>query len=151
MRTHLRFVGAAIVGLTYARSAVYHLENPFAFLRAIESYGVLPTAFSVLAAATLPFVMLSLSIALLFMRELWDVSFKLSITISAIFVAAQVYVISKGGEIDCGCFGPSEYSVIGFRTISLPALLCAVSLGCLIWTKNDAEPQSSETTRCDTG
>lgn len=113
------------------RSAVYHLENPFAFLRAVDTYRLTSPAVSVLLSATLPFLMLSGAIAMCFVTTLRKQALIIGMAIAVVFTIAQATTWFRGIEIDCGCFGNSKSSLIGFRTISVPVLVgicCAAGL-----------------------
>ncbi len=110
-------------------SALPHLDNSFHFLISICAYRMLPFWAALIVAGVLPYLQLVLSISLLFMgRDTRKAGFCYSSILFVCFVVAQVYALSKGLEIACGCFGGSSLRTIGSASVSIATVGLFASL-----------------------
>jgi len=78
-----------------------------AFARDIAGYQLLPYQMNYLVAATLPYVEILCGVLLLANRRVRPAALLLSL-LTLVFIGALVSVISRGLEIDCGCFSPQH-------------------------------------------
>ena len=91
-------------------SALGHIANPFSFFRTVLSYELIPIDFSPYFSATLPFLMLLVSISLL--GSIFDrVDLNIAGLLYSSFAFAQLMAILRGLNIDCGCFVTIEHKV----------------------------------------
>jgi hypothetical protein len=117
---------ALVLGAILVRSAMYHVENSYAFLLRVESYEVLPPALALVVAGILPYLEMTIGVMLLFFPKTWTWAFGTCIVLFAGFAITQVITSARGLNINCGCFSPSDDNPIGIRSISIAAG-CAVA------------------------
>jgi hypothetical protein len=120
---------SAGIGYTIAavllRSAMFHVENNFAFLATLYAYTGTPL-FAIPVAAVLPYLQVTLGVMLLFFPPMRFWAFAHCTGLFLIFALAQASVYARGVTIDCGCFSPAADTHIGLRSISI-ALGCALA------------------------
>ena len=114
------------VGLLLGISSAIHLSNPYFFAESVASYGLLPGGL-VLTASTI-IMMMGVVLSGSLLAGVWtDCTMPITTGLFVLFVAAQVFAIATGRNIDCGCFGSSS-SKIGVTSVSL-SLICAIVSG----------------------
>lgn len=109
------------LGMVLIRSAMFHIENSYAFLLVIDSYRLLPSSAAAVAAAVVPYFQLTLGLMLLFFPKHWRTAFGWCAGLFLLFTLAQVFNYVRGLNISCGCFAPSDDNPIGLRSIGLAA------------------------------
>ena len=119
-------------------SGIVHAVQPYYFIHTVSSYDLLPAAASGLAGLWLPYLQIVLGLCIGFgLAE--RVALGTAALLFAAFALAQLSVLMRGMEIDCGCFGfvASEISVF---SVSLPILLLGACIFRLWWERTTAIP-----------
>jgi hypothetical protein len=109
------------LGFILVRSAMFHVENSYAFLLSLDSYKLVPPAVALAAAALVPYFQLTVGVMLLFFPRSWPTAFGWCAGLGLLFTSAQVIDYARGLNIACGCFSPSDDNPIGIRSIGLAA------------------------------
>ena len=117
---------ALVLGAILVRSAMYHVENSYAFLLRVESYQLLQTTLALTVSAVLPYLEMTVGLMLLFFPKMWTCAFSTCVVLFAGFATAQAITYAHGLNITCGCFSPSDDNPVGVRSISIAAG-CAVA------------------------
>lgn len=113
------------VGLVLIFAGVAKLRDPYAFLKAVYDYELLPLYFGILTAAIVPW--LEIIGGMFLVAGIWRQACLLIATMLLLgFVAVQSLAIFNGLEIACGCFGTQ--SSVGAKSISLSAALAMICL-----------------------
>lgn len=121
-------VGLAAV-LAYA--GISKLTQAWSFAETIANYHLLPAQANQVAAVVVPWVECLCAILLLcgvWVRPAAMVASGLFI----VFAAAVISALSRGLDIDCGCFGTGSASEVGMTTLAIDAVCLAASLA-LLW------------------
>lgn len=108
-----------IVSLMLAISAYQHLDNSYFFLATIYSYQIVGETIGRYMATLLPIFQLTIAIALLFDKSARRVAFVLSSLLFSAFLIAQLSTLFRGLKISCGCFGSSDETPIGVKSIAI--------------------------------
>jgi hypothetical protein len=116
----LERAAALPVALLLLRSSFAHLGNPYQFLSIVYSYQLVGMEAGKWVAVLVPFVQLTLAVALLFRWSPREAHL-LAILTFATFAAVQASVMQRGLDISCGCFGASESLRVGWRTLGVAA------------------------------
>lgn len=125
-KTHLVARALAIgVGAFFVRSAMFHMENSYAFLHSVYAYHLVSAHIGILIAAITPFLLLTVGIALLFFTEEACAAFRFSAFLCGLFTVVQISALARGLNIACGCFAPVVDNPIGPKSI-------AISVGCMV-------------------
>jgi len=114
---------AISIALLYAAHA--HLIHPFRFLDSVLRYQLTTPFFSQFIAWYLPYLQLLLSLNLLFNR-FRKPSLLICCVLFLFFCSAQISVLIRGMEIDCGCFG-DQASPVSLKTLALSTSLLIMS------------------------
>ena len=93
-------------------SGISKLRQPYDFLAAVYQYELVGPKVGVFIAATLPWLEIFASIAMLTGIGM-EGGFCLSALLGATFVIALASAIHRGLDIDCGCFGRSIQAPVG--------------------------------------
>ena len=112
----VRGVALAALGLVMLRAAAAHLANPYYFLGAVHDYALVPPGWAAYIAAALPFLELVCAVCMLAGIATRPASVAAA-ALFALFVAAQVVVMSRGEAPSCGCFGAAASRPIGWVSI----------------------------------
>jgi putative oxidoreductase len=124
--SRLTTVLAIVVGIVFLRSSVPHLLNQYDFLDSVLNYKMLPISVAEFTASWLPWMQIVLASCLIFAvfrRAAWSFSIVLFVG----FFVAQLSVLVRGLEIDCGCFGKSD-TPISIVSVSLVLGLAFISI-----------------------
>ena len=100
-------------------SAFAHIENSYRFYDTVLSYKLVGSKLGLLIAGYLPFLQVTLGIALLFDHRGRRAAFVLSTLLFAGFVFFQTSAWYRNLDISCGCFGGNDESTIGWRSIGV--------------------------------
>ena len=109
-------------------SAHAHLFNGYQLLHSILEYRLIPTSLAVIVAALLPYLQLTLGVALLFLPSFRLYALALCVPVFAIFVFVQLSAHYRGLDISCGCFG-SDSTKIGWKSVGIAGagfVLCLI-------------------------
>ena len=126
-------VASFLIGALLIRSAMFHLENNFAFLSTVYSYQLVGKTAGVLIAAILPPLQLAIGVCL-FSNRRRRAALLLASVVFAVFSIVQIVTLARGLNISCGCFGPTDDSPIGWASISLATVCAAVSASAATYT-----------------
>ncbi len=106
-----------ILAVFWLRSGLAHTTNPYYFLSSIYSYEVVGPVLGVAAATGFPALQLVLAAALVTRRFVGGALFLSSVLLTG-FAAAQVSALTRGLEINCGCFGAAAQLRIGGESLA---------------------------------
>lgn len=122
----LLLAGRLIVGGVILYAAYVKLRAPWIqFAASLNGYGILPESALEPVAKTLPWVELTLGVALL--SGIWLRWFApLASLMLGFFFALMVHTWAIGLKIDCGCFGPGE--ALGPKTLLRDGVLLTLAL-----------------------
>ncbi|HVC96811.1 MAG TPA: MauE/DoxX family redox-associated membrane protein [Pirellulales bacterium] len=115
-----------MVGAVLVRSAIFHIENPYAHLSSIYAYRLTTPVVGVVVAATVPFLQLTLGAMLIAMPPARATALRWAAVLFSIFVATQLLTYLRGIDTSCGCFASANQTPIGIGSITLPAS-CAIA------------------------
>jgi putative oxidoreductase len=92
------------VGLIFLYSGILKMGDPLQFADNVASFEILPGAFVVPLALSLPIfeVLVGALLAIGFFRRLAALG---AIIVTTVFLGAIVSALARGLTIDCGCFG----------------------------------------------
>jgi putative oxidoreductase len=116
MLTILSAVATPALGVLFLWAAYHKIVEPIEFLESVRSYRLTSMNVTVAIAFILPYMELILGVSLLsgFIRQ---GSLCMAGLLCIVFFIAQISVIARGIEIDCGCFGQRGESV-GLATVA---------------------------------
>jgi hypothetical protein len=117
-----------VLGCVLLSSSVAKLRQPYDFLANVYQYELVSPKIGLLVAMALPWLELLLAICL-FGGVFLGGSFLLTVSLAAIFIAAQLSVLHRGMFISCGCFGGPAETVIAYGTLVRTALFGVMALG----------------------
>jgi uncharacterized membrane protein YidH (DUF202 family) len=108
-------------------SAILHFGNQYQFLRSIYEYRLVSQSVGVALALILPSLQLVLAIGIL--SPIWQRPALLGTALLfAGYALAQLSVILRGLDVNCGCFGPYSEST-GTKTLLFVLVLAGCALG----------------------
>lgn len=117
--------------LTLWFSGVQHFSNTFYFYGVVLDYNVASPAGAVVVALIVPWLQLVISI-LLVRHGIHSITPSImGALLSGIFVFAQVWVLTRGAEVDCGCFGVGIRRPVGAISLSIAAAFLLASVACI--------------------
>lgn len=94
-----------IIGLAFIYAGVTKISDPGSFAETIEAFGILPLQFVNPASIILPVVEIIFGAGFIAgNRE----SIYIITALLLVFMAALIYGIVMGFDIDCGCYGPDD-------------------------------------------
>jgi len=122
-----------LIGGLFVYASLYKILDPVAFALSIRNYGLLPEAWSNVAALALPWIEI-LAGGFLILGVQTKPSALLTTGMLAVFVVAVCYAYATGLDIDCGCFSSPSSSPgrVGLYHIFRDSALFLVSLFILI-------------------
>ena len=128
-----------VLGCVLLSSSVAKLRKPYDFLANVYQYELVSPKVGLLVAMALPWLELLIAICL-FGGVFLGGSFLLTVSLAAIFIAAQSSVLHRGMFISCGCFGGSPERVIDYETLMRTVLFGALALaGYFGWIMRSSE------------
>ncbi len=92
-----------VLGIVFIYASIGKIQNPADFAMAIENYRILPPSLSHYAALLLPWLELYCGIFLILGFFVRSSAYILSAMI-VVFIAALIYALILGLDINCGCF-----------------------------------------------
>lgn len=100
-----------LVGGVFIWAGVLKIRDPLAFADSIASFELVPTAFISAMALALPVLEVIVGVLLVvgWQRRVASASVLL---LCGVFAVALVQALVRGLEVDCGCFGAGEPSVM---------------------------------------
>jgi uncharacterized membrane protein YphA (DoxX/SURF4 family) len=109
---YLLFLFRVIVGFIFLYAGILKISDPSGFSDAINNYDLLPLSLVNFFAITLPWIEVVAGLFLLFGVSVKENSFIISVLL-IVFILAIVISLSRGLNIECGCFGTSSGSKVG--------------------------------------
>lgn len=119
---YLLFAFRCILAIVFILSGIEKIADPAGFSESILNYKLLPEAFVNLPGITLPWIELTAGILLLFGISVKENSLIIS-SLLLVFIMAIGISIARGLNIDCGCFGTSGGTKVGFTKIGENVIL----------------------------
>ena len=113
-------------------TGVVHAVQPYYFIHTISSYRILDSFMSGLVGLWLPYLQIVLATCLS-LRLVEIAATLVSTVLFAVFSIAQVSVLARGMEIDCGCYGFVASGVSPF-TVMVPSVLCLACFSCAVFS-----------------
>lgn len=118
-----------VVSAVLLFSGIVHAAQPYYFIHTVSSYRVLPAVAAGIVGLWLPYLQIVLALCIgLGIAErvaLWTAA----VTFAA-YAVAQLSVLARGMEIDCGCFGFVS-TAVSPTSVAMPIVLmgaCALAL-----------------------
>ncbi|HMO84571.1 MAG TPA: MauE/DoxX family redox-associated membrane protein [Lacipirellulaceae bacterium] len=97
-------IGVTVVSVVLLFSGIVHAAQPYYFVHAISGYQLLPAQVAGLLGLWLPYLQIVLALCIgLGIAE--RVALATAALMFVAFALAQLSVLLRGMEIDCGCFG----------------------------------------------
>lgn len=115
IRTYSLELIRLILAFLFILAAIEKLKNPFAFALTIDAYQIFPSFFINIATTLIPWFELFIGFGLLFNFKI-KANLYLYFVLMIAFTILVVVAITKGLDIECGCFGESS-SKVGFSKI----------------------------------
>lgn len=131
-------VGARIVvGLVFAVSGLAKIGDMASFALQIHNFRMLPIWSEHLVAMTLPWVELVAALGLVLGIRPRS-SALITTVLMAVFTVAVAVALSRGLDIECGCFGTADATRVGFWKLLQNVGLLAVSAVALLRRRDPA-------------
>jgi putative oxidoreductase len=124
-----------ILAVVFIFSGIQKISEPAAFAESIMNYKLIPEVFINIASITLPWIELTAGVLLLFGVAVKENAAIISVLLG-IFIIAIGISVARGLNIDCGCFGTTGGSKVGFGKIGENLLL--LGMGILLIYKNSS-------------
>lgn len=126
-----------IVSVFLLVSGLIHMFQPYMFVYSVANYRLLPNFVSGVVAIWLPY--LCICVALCIVSNFYkSEAIIIALCMFTVFFLAQLSVLVRGIDIDCGCFGHAE-STIGFGTLMRPIVLGILLLASTRMTQRKAD------------
>lgn len=127
-------IAAPIIGFLFLWSAYSKIVAPLRLFEMVQRYDLAPAVLSLAVAFVLPYVELVSGISLIcgFLRKGSAIFVLLLCTM---FILAQISVMVRGMEVDCGCFGQNGQSV-GWISLGKTTVVLFVS-GIIFWSGSE--------------
>lgn len=113
-----------VIAIVFVFSSLEHLSNPFAFVRHIDNYRLLPFVASYWIAFFLPFIQMMVGVSI-FIEPFRSAALQIGSGLLLVYTTVQISAFVRGLDIHCGCFGNSSTSVsvmsIAFTSLLLTA------------------------------
>jgi uncharacterized membrane protein YphA (DoxX/SURF4 family) len=106
-------VSQIVVGVIFLFAALPKIGDMGSFALQIHNYRMIPVALENVMAVTLPWIELVIALALLlgiYARS----GAVLSAGLMGVFLVAIGQAVARGLDIDCGCFGTTDATEVGF-------------------------------------
>lgn len=126
---YLVLAARLLIGGLFIYASVYKIQDSSAFAMSIRNYGMLPDAWSNIAALALPWIEL-IAGGFLILGVQTRPSALLTTGMLAVFLVAIFYAFATGLDIDCGCFSSPASSPgrVGLYHIFRDTALFCISL-----------------------
>lgn len=132
---------SVVVAATLLFSGIVHASEPYYFVHTVGSYHLLPSAGAGVVGILFPYIQIVLGICIgLQIAE--SVALGSAAFLFAIYASAQLSVLMRGLDIDCGCFGTVALKVSPTSAL-VPALLLAACVLSLKWKSTTFSSEST--------
>ena len=105
-----------VLGLVFIFAAIFKASEPELFARSIANYKLLPIFLVNIFAIILPWIELCAGLLLIFGVSVKENSAILSGLLS-VFILAIIISLTRGLDIECGCFGTVDGAKVGVQKI----------------------------------
>lgn len=123
-------VAQIVTGLLLGWAALAKLGDLVRFAEQVHNFRVVPTAVENLIAMTLPWVELVAALALV-LGVRARAGAVVATALLALFTAGVVSAVARGLDFECGCFGTSDATRVGWSKIAQNvAMLAVAALAC---------------------
>lgn len=134
------------LGAVLIYSALQKLYQPYDFLSSVYAYEMTGSTLGMIIAALLPPMELAIGACLL--AGICPLGGSLgALLLGIVFIYAQISVLGRGLNIDCGCFGSSGENPISYATLTKAIIFCCVSA--LLYTLALFLPKTTATTTAE--
>jgi len=113
---YLLLISRILLAGTFIVAGTLKISDPDLFANAIENYRIFPTILINIIAITLPWIELICGIMLLFGITVKENCFLIN-SMLVIFLILIITAVIWGLDIDCGCFGTSDASIVGIQKV----------------------------------
>jgi len=132
---YLLFIFRLILGFVFIYSGIEKIINPTSFSEAVSNYKLLPDIFINFFAIILPWIELIAGLLLLFGIAVRENSLIIN-SLLIVFIAAITIGLIRGLNIDCGCFGTSGGTKIGFTKLLENIILLLLGIFLMMFGSN---------------
>ena len=123
-------LGQLVIGLLFLASALSKIGEAGAFARQIHYYRLVPLGLENLLAIILPWIELTTALAIL-LRLQPRAGAAVGAGLMALFTVVVAAAVTRGLDIECGCFGTADATRVGVAKLLENLGLVAVALlGC---------------------
>lgn len=119
-------VARLALGAMWLWSGTAKLRAPFEFASTVAGYRLLNSSTSMFVAATLPALEIFVGACLLF-AVLTDGALLATMVYASSFLIAEIYVLTRGLSVHCGCFGTSSSLIVGHTTLAIDVAILVVA------------------------
>lgn len=121
-----KFAGTSFLAYLLIVSGLSHMQNSYAFLISVSAYGLLPPSLLIVGAAFLPALEFCTGCCLIvrvFVYGAWCIASSLFL----LFFLFQLYAVTAGLQIDCGCSSPGLASNVSVVSLGRTFVLLSIS------------------------
>jgi uncharacterized membrane protein YphA (DoxX/SURF4 family) len=115
-----------VTGIVFLWAALPKIGDPQLFAVHVHNFRLVPVAAENLVAMTLPWIELVAALSLVLGIRSRSGAF-VSLALLVVFTAAVGAAVARGLDIECGCFGTDDGSVVGATKLLVNAGLVAVA------------------------
>jgi uncharacterized membrane protein YphA (DoxX/SURF4 family) len=144
--SYFLFSARCILAFIFIFSGIEKIADPAGFSEAILNYKLLPEMWINLAGITIPWIELTAGVLLLFGISVKENAFIIS-TLLLIFILAIGISIARDLNIDCGCFGTSGGTKVGFTKIGENIILLGLGVLLLFYNSTLLSLESRSNTK----
>jgi type II secretory pathway pseudopilin PulG len=128
---------AVLVGGVMVVAGLSHGGKSLQFFGTMVQYDLLPSSIDSLIASVLPWLEVSLGVMLLLDIER-RIAATLAVSLSVVFLFAQISALARGMTIDCGCFGGLVQRNIGSASLATTLSVFLASACISVWGAGEA-------------
>ncbi|MGQ0601070.1 MAG: MauE/DoxX family redox-associated membrane protein [Anaerolineales bacterium] len=133
-------LSAMVISAVLLFSGIVHAAQPYYFIHTVSSYRLLPASVSGVLGLWLPYLQIVLAIYIgLGIAE--KVALWIAASVFMAYTIAQLSVLARGMEIDCGCFGFVS-TTVSVTSVAIPLLLIGVCILALAGVKSPSPSDS---------
>jgi len=114
-------------GVILAWAGLAKIGDLGSFAAQIHNFRILPVALENLAAMTLPWIEIVVALTLLLGMRSRDGA-RTALVLLVVFTLAVVAAVTRGLDIECGCFGTADASHVGWSKIAENVGLIAIAV-----------------------
>ncbi len=134
---YILLLSRLILGMVFIAASVEKIVLPEIFAINVQAYQILPLSFVNLVALIIPWMELLCGVFLVSGTFVRSSSFLLSVLLS-LFIIMLVSAIMRGLIIDCGCFGASNDSKVGWLRVIEDIGLLLLGVHIISFTQHDS-------------